>query len=60
MPSTRVPDGSQLASYSVDWVVRIWALELDDLIEIAEDRLTRSFTEDECRQYSHAEHCPQT
>ena len=52
------PDGSQLASYSVDGVVRIWALDLDDLIEVAQGRLTRSFTEDECRQYLHAEHCP--
>jgi hypothetical protein len=38
--------------------VRIWALELDDLIAIAQDRLTRSFTEEECRQYLHAERCP--
>ena len=51
------PDGSQLASYSVDGVVRVWALDLDALIEIAQDRLTRSFTEDECRQYLHAERC---
>ncbi len=53
------PDGSQLASYGVEGVVRIWALELDDLIEIAQDRLTRSFTEEECRQYLHADHCPE-
>ena len=53
------PDGSQLASYSVDGVVRIWALDLDDLIEIAQDRLTRSFTEVECRQYLHTERCPE-
>jgi WD40 repeat protein/DNA-binding SARP family transcriptional activator len=52
------PDGSQLASYGVEGVVRIWALDLDDLIEIAQDRLTRSFTEDECRQYLHAARCP--
>ncbi len=53
------PDGSQLASYSVDGVVRIWALDLDDLIEIAQDRLTRSFTEAECQQYLHTERCPE-
>jgi WD40 repeat protein len=52
------PDGSQLASYSVGGTVRIWALDLDDLIAIAQDRLTRSFTDDECRQYLHAERCP--
>ncbi len=52
------PDGSQLASYGVEGVVRIWALDLDTLIEIAEDRLTRGFTEEECRQYLHADRCP--
>jgi WD40 repeat protein len=52
------PDGSQLGSYGVEGVVRIWALDLDDLVEIAQDRLTRPFTEEECRQYLHADRCP--
>jgi hypothetical protein len=38
--------------------VRVWALDLDDLIGIAEGELTRDLTEEECRQYLH-EPCPQ-
>jgi WD40 repeat protein len=54
------PDGSRLATVSADGTVRIWALELDELIEVAERGLTRSLTEGECRQYLHAERCPNT
>ena len=32
--------------------------DLDDLIAIANERLTRGFTDDECRQYLHLERCP--
>jgi WD40 repeat protein len=51
------PDGSKLASAGADGLVRIWALDLDDVIGIAEARLTRAFTEEECRQYLHLERC---
>jgi WD40 repeat protein len=51
------PDGSMLASMD-DWgIVRVWALDLEDLIDIATARLTRGFSEDECRQYLHLERC---
>jgi WD40 repeat protein/class 3 adenylate cyclase len=52
------PDGSRLASAGFDPTVRVWALDLDDLIGIAEGELTRDLTEEECRQYLH-EPCPQ-
>ncbi len=52
------PDGSKLASVGTDGIARVWALDLDDLIAIANDRLTRGFTDDECRQYLHLERCP--
>jgi WD40 repeat protein len=52
------PDGSRLASIA-DTVgtVRVWALDLEDLIQIAEDRLTRTFTAAECEIYD-IDPCP--
>ena len=53
------PDGTRLASESADGTLRIWALDLDDLIEIARKELTRGLAVEECRQYLHVERCPQ-
>jgi WD40 repeat protein len=50
-------DGSMLATTSPG-VARIWALDIDDLLEIARAKLTRSWTEDECRTYLHLGTCP--
>jgi hypothetical protein len=36
----------------------VWALDLDDLIEIARRNVTRQPTGEECRQYLHVEPCP--
>ena len=52
------PDGSTLTSVSEDGIVRVWALDLDDLIGIAGERLTRELSDDECRQYLHLDSCP--
>jgi WD40 repeat protein len=51
------PDGTRLASAS-GGTVRVWALDLDELVDAAERGLTRTLTDDECRQYLHAEQCP--
>ncbi|HSK23735.1 MAG TPA: hypothetical protein VK906_11190, partial [Egicoccus sp.] len=51
------PDGSRLASFGAEGVVRVWALDLDELVEIAERKLTRGLTDDECRQYLHEARC---
>ena len=51
------PDGTKLATSGFIPFVRVWALDLDDLIEIAEGELTRDLTEEECRQYLHGA-CP--
>jgi Tol biopolymer transport system component len=52
------PDGDKLATNGDDGVARVWALDVDDLVAIAEKRLTRGFTDDECRQYLHVASCP--
>ena len=50
-------DGKRLATASADGTVRVWALALDDLIGIAQSRLTRDLADDECRQYLHIDRC---
>jgi hypothetical protein len=35
----------------------VWALDLDELVAMAERGLTRNLTDDECRQYLHTERC---
>jgi len=50
-------DGTRLASFDVDGSLRIWALDVDDLIGIANERLTRPLTESECRQYLRRDTC---
>jgi WD40 repeat protein len=52
------PDASKLVTVTANGIARVWALDLDDLITIAHSRLTRRFSEDECRQYLHVEQCP--
>jgi WD40 repeat protein/DNA-binding SARP family transcriptional activator len=52
------PDGTKLASTSWCDGVRIWALDIDDLLEIARREAGRSLTEVECRQYLHVDRCP--
>ena len=51
------PDGSMLAATGVDGIVRVYALDLDDLLDIARRNVTRSLTNEECRQYLHVEVC---
>jgi WD40 repeat protein len=53
------PDGRHLAVAGGDGAIRIYVLSVDDLISLAEARLTRWFTPGECRQYLHLEVCPQ-
>jgi WD40 repeat protein len=48
----------RLASTWFDGVTRIWTLDLDELVEIARDRVTRGLTTAECKRYLHADTCP--
>jgi WD40 repeat protein len=52
------PDGTKLASTSWCDGVRIWALDIDDLLEIARREVRRAITDEECRQYLHVDRCP--
>ena len=52
------PDGTLLATAGSDGYVRFYVLSLDDLLTLAESRLTRSLTEEECQQYLHMDACP--
>lgn len=52
------PDGSLLATSGSEGMTYLYVLELDDLLALAHQRLTRSLTDDECRRYLHVEACP--
>jgi len=52
------PDGSRLASGGYDGIVQVYTLRVEELVALAEERLTRSLTDDECRRYLHLEACP--
>jgi WD40 repeat protein len=53
------PDGTKLASTSWCDGVRIWALDIDDLLEIARQEVNRQLSDEECRQYLHVDRCRQ-
>jgi WD40 repeat protein len=50
-------DGSRLVSGGGDDVVRVWAVELDDLIALARAELSRGLTSEECRTFLHMQRC---
>jgi WD40 repeat protein/DNA-binding SARP family transcriptional activator len=51
------PDGDRVVSADVAGAVRVWAVDLDDLIGIARAKLTRTLTDEECRQFLHQPSC---
>jgi dipeptidyl aminopeptidase/acylaminoacyl peptidase len=54
------PDSARLATGSRDGTALVYALRLEDLIKIAQSRLTRSLTIEECQKYLHVDACPAT
>ncbi len=52
------PDGTRLVTTSRDRTARVYALRIEDLVALAETRVTRSLMTDECRKYLHTEQCP--
>ncbi len=51
------PDGQGLYTTSIDGTTRLNLLDLDDLIELAQTRVTRTLTDEECQAYLHSEAC---
>ncbi|MDX1436792.1 MAG: helix-turn-helix domain-containing protein [Anaerolineales bacterium] len=54
------PDGRHVATAGADGTVRTFTLEIEDLVELARERLRRGLTEEECRKYLHIEACPES
>jgi WD40 repeat protein len=52
------PDGARLISGSRDLTARVFAINIEDLVEIAESRVTRTLTDAECQRYLHVAECP--
>jgi DNA-binding SARP family transcriptional activator/tRNA A-37 threonylcarbamoyl transferase component Bud32 len=51
-------DGSRIALLYSDGRIVMHAIALEDVIEIAKGRVTRSLTDAECRRYLHVQTCP--
>jgi WD40 repeat protein len=52
------PGGRFVAASGTDGTARVWLLGIEDLMELANDGITRSLTDQECRQYLHLDRCP--
>jgi WD40 repeat protein len=52
------PDGKYLAAASLDKAARVYVVPPEDLLALAESRVTRTLTEEECQQYLHGP-CPE-
>jgi WD40 repeat protein/transcriptional regulator with XRE-family HTH domain len=52
------PDGTRIVSVGRDHVVHIYELNIEELVGIAQSRLTRGWTNEECQKYLHSATCP--
>jgi WD40 repeat protein/DNA-binding SARP family transcriptional activator len=52
------PDGRLLATASPDGTVALHLLPMDEFVALARERVTRTLTPEECREYLHVETCP--
>lgn len=52
------PDGSRVTAVYSDGKFIVYPISLGDTIELAEARVTRELTAEECRRYLHVPNCP--
>jgi WD40 repeat protein/DNA-binding SARP family transcriptional activator len=52
------PDGNHLFVGTSQGLVRAYTLQLDELMRLAKERVTRGLTDEECRKYLHLQACP--
>ena len=55
---TMSPDSRYLVTNALDNTLRSYILPMNELLPLAQSRLKRSFTLDECRRYLHVDSCP--
>jgi WD40 repeat protein/transcriptional regulator with XRE-family HTH domain len=53
-------DGTHLITTGMDGVIREYTLNIEELVELAKARLTRTWTTGECQQYLHVQTCPKS
>ncbi|HNS01227.1 MAG TPA: BTAD domain-containing putative transcriptional regulator [Anaerolineae bacterium] len=53
------PDGRFLATTSGSGAVHVYAAQIDDLLALAQSRLTRTLTQTECQRFLHVDACPE-
>lgn len=52
------PNGSYLATTAFDNTLRVYVLSMGELLPLAQSRVTRLWTIDECKTYLHQDLCP--
>jgi WD40 repeat protein len=51
------PDGNRLATFSDDGTARIYVLSIEELVALAQTRVARTLTTEECQKYLHLTTC---
>jgi hypothetical protein len=54
------PDGKQLYAARADGAIHLDILDVDELMAMAQSRVSRTLTNEECHQYLHVETCNAT
>jgi outer membrane protein assembly factor BamB len=52
------PDNKQLAVARHDGTVRLYVLPIEELVDLAQSRVTRPLTTEECQQFLYVDECP--